>query len=139
MYLPYNAFDDIPNELSDMGIAQFGCTLFHRLEKSQSTGSNIASIKDILGSKFVALQNRASKYRSQTAVRKAFPKVGVKGKLYRWHETSSLNILERELLLLYKLRSSIIHGDRDPNSPNEQRIARNAYNALDDLMIPIFK
>lgn len=138
LHLPYNVFDDIPNELSRMGIEQFGCTLFHKLGKSQNNNSTISSLQNILGPNFLSLQTKASKYRSQSAVRKAFPTIGNKGKLYRWHEASGLDILQRELLLLYKLRSSIIHGDRD-HSPNEQRIARAAYNALDDLMVPIFQ
>lgn len=140
IYKRFDAVQDIPTELETMGIKQYGCTLYHKQKESSlhSDNCNLVSISDIYGSNFLSVRARASKYKSRTAVLKAYPSAGREGKLYRWHESSNLDIMQRELLLLYKLRCSIIHGDRDAKSADVQEIARHAYDALDDLMSPLF-
>ena len=138
MYLKFDAFNGIPDALSNMGIKQYGCTLIHQLDNKHAEKSEITSLKEIYGHKFIGLRNKALKFNSKNAVLKAYPKVGYKGKLYRWYECKGNDLLERELTLLYKLRSSIIHGDRDPSSKEAQKLAMYAYYALDDLMTDIF-
>ncbi|MEM7653067.1 MAG: hypothetical protein AAF220_07805, partial [Pseudomonadota bacterium] len=122
-----------------MGVEQYGCTLFHTLDTPSQGVCDIATLADIFGKTFVPFMTRANKFESRSAVKRKYPGTGAAGKTYRWHEVKGLSLFERELLLLYKLRSSIVHGDRDPRSEFVQSLARSAYNALDDILSPVFK
>ena len=81
---------------------------------------------------------KANNYNSNTAVKRKYNKAGRRGKIYRWVEARDLEILQRELLLLYKFRSSIVHGERDPKATDVQRLAKAAYEALDHILSPLF-
>jgi hypothetical protein len=138
MHLRFNALDHIPAELLKMGINQFGCTLFHQLSTPTHQKSDIAKLSDVYGRGFISKMTKANDLGSCSQARKKFPKAGRNGAYYKWLEARNLDLLQRELLLLYKFRSSIVHGDRDPKSETVQKLARAAYNALDAIMSPLF-
>ena len=129
---------DVPAFLNNMGVQQYGNTLYHNLTLRNTISSPIGSLDDTYGTGFVRSLSRIASYRTVSQVGKAFPIVGRQGRTYRMVESKGLSILERELLLMYKFRSSIVHGDRDPYDPHNQDLARVAYAALDELIRPAF-
>jgi len=138
MWERFDAFEDIPRLLDDIGIKQYGSLLFHDLKTPRTGTTRIARLSDIYGVPFVSMMSRANKLPSMSQARKKYPRAGREGLTYKWTQARGLDLLKRELLLLYKLRSSIIHGDRDPQSPLEQQLARTAYEALNLLMRPVY-
>lgn len=128
---------DVPKALARMGISQYGCMLFHDLEQPQQTRSTVASLSDIYGPGFPGSLSRLSAFKDEYAVKKAFPAVGAQGVRVGMARTRGLGVLEREVRVMYAFRSAIIHGDVRPYVPENQEMARSAYNALDALLAPL--
>lgn len=136
--LDYDVVTHIPDYLVSMGVSQYGCLLIHKLQQDHADACDITDRKALFGPAFERKITLAARFTGKSGVKRRFNGLGSKGKTYRFVEARGLDLLERELLLLYKFRSSVIHGERDPKSDTVQKLAKAAYSALDELMVPIF-